>query len=95
MDFIVKLPESIDFDTVMIIVNLVSKRTNFILIYMIVTTEGAIRLFLHDVWKLHNLPTCIVLNKGLQFIACFIKELYCLLGIESASSMAWYIQLDR
>ena len=59
--------------------------------HMIVTVEGAIRLFLHDVWKLHNLSTYIVLNKELQFIACFTKELYCLLGIESTSSIAWYM----
>ena len=91
MNFIVKLLESVDFDIVMIIVNLVSKRTNFILMHMIVTVEGAIRLFLHDVWKLHNLSTYIVLNKELQFIACFTKELYCLLGIESTSSIAWYM----
>ena len=91
MDFIVKLPESVDFDTVMIIVNLVSKKTNFILMHMIVTIEGTIRLFLHDIWKLYNLPTCIVLDRGLQFIACFTKELYYLLGIESTSSMAWYM----
>jgi len=38
----------------MIIVNLISKRTNLILIHIIVTVEDAIRLFLHDVWKLHN-----------------------------------------
>jgi len=94
MDFIVKLPESVNFDTVMIIVNLVSKKTDFILmhmIHMIVTVEDAIRLFLHNVWKLHNLPTYIVLNKELQFIACFTKELYCLFSIKSTSSMTWYI----
>jgi len=53
-----------------------------------VTAEGAARLFLHQVWKLHSLPKCVILDHGPQFVACFTKELYRLLGIKLASSIA-------
>jgi len=32
------------------------------------------RLFLHYVWKLHNLSTYVVLDRELQFIVLFIKK---------------------
>jgi len=60
-----------------------------------VTAEGAARLFLHQVWKLHGLLTCVVSDCGPQFVARFTKELYCLLGIKLASSTAWHPQTDE
>jgi len=60
-----------------------------------VTAKGAARLFLYQVWKLHSLLTCVVLDHGLQFVAHFTRELYCLLGIKLVSSIAWHPQTDR
>jgi len=94
VDFVVELPLSSGHDTVMTVVDSVSKRAHFIPTHTTVTAEGAARLFLHQVWKLHGLPTCIVSDRGLQFVACFTRELYCLLGIKLASSTAWHPQTD-
>jgi len=62
---------------------------------MTVTVEGAARLFLHQVWKLHGLPKCVVSDRRPQFVARFTKELYHLLGIKLASSTAWHPQTNR
>jgi len=94
IDFVVELPLSSRHDAVMTVVDSVSKQTHFILTYMTVTAEGAARLFLHQVWKLHSLPKCIILDRGPQFVARFTKELYRLLGIKLASSTAWHPQTD-
>jgi len=59
-----------------------------------VTVEGAARLFLHQVWKLHSLPMCVVSDHGPQFVARFTRELYRLLGIKLVSSTAWHPQTD-
>jgi len=59
-----------------------------------VTVEEAARLFLYQVWKLHGLPKCVISDRGPQFIACFTKELYCLLRIKLVSSTAWHPQTD-
>jgi len=63
--------------------------------HMTVTAEGAARLFLHQVWKLHGLPKCVILDCGPQFVARFTRELYRLLGIKLASSTAWHPQTDE
>jgi len=95
VDFIVELPLSSRHDAVMIVVDSVSKRAYFIPTHTMVIAEGAARLFLHQVWKLHGLPKYIILNHGPQFVARFTRELYRLLGIKLASSTAWHPQTDR
>jgi len=94
VDFIVELLLSSGHDAVMTVVDSVSKQAHFILTHTMVIAEGAARLFLYQVWKLYGLPTCVVLDRGPQFVARFTRELYCLLGIKLASSTAWHPQTD-
>jgi len=82
-------------NAIMTVVDSVSKQAHFILMHITVTVEGAARLFLHQVWKLHGLPKCIILDRGPQFVARFTKELYYLLGIKLVSSIAWHSQTNR
>jgi len=95
VDFVVELPFSSGHNAVMTVVDSVSKRAHFILMHTTVIAEGAARLFLHQVWKLHGLLKCVISDRGPQFVAHFIQELYHLLGIKLASSMAWHPQTDR
>ena len=90
VDFVVELPLSSRHDTVMTVVDSVSKRAHFIPTHTTVTVEGVARLFLHQVWKLHSLPKCIISDRGPQFIAHFTQELYHLLGIKLVFSTAWH-----
>ena len=90
VDFVVELPLSSGHNAVMTVVDSVSKRAHFILTHMTVTAEEAARLFLYQVWKLHSLLKCVILDRRPQFVACFTRELYCLLGIRLASSTAWH-----
>jgi len=94
VDFVVELPLSSRHDAVMTVVDSVSKRAYFIPTHTMVTAEGAARLFLHQVWKLHGLLTYVVSDHGPQFVAHFTRELYHLLGIKLASSTAWHPQTD-
>jgi len=94
VDFVVELPLSSSHNAVMMVVDSVSKRAHFIPTHMMVTAEGAARLFLHQVWKLHGLLKCVISDRGPQFVARFTRELYCLLGIKLASSTAWHPQTD-
>jgi len=90
VDFVVELPLSSRHNAVMTVVDSVSKRAHFIPTHTTVTAEGAARLFLHQVWKLHGLPICVVSDRRPQFIARFTRELYRLLEIKLASSTAWH-----
>ena len=60
-----------------------------------VTIEGATRLFLHNMWKLHRLPEHIISDYELQFMVLFTRELYQLLEIQLAFSTTWYLQTDK
>jgi len=95
VDFVVELPLSSGHNAVITMVDSVSKRVHSILTHTMVTAEEAARLFLHQVWKLHGLPICIVSDRGPQFVAHFTRELYRLLGIKLASSTAWHPQTDE
>jgi len=95
VDFVVELLSSSGHDAVITVVDSVSKQVHFIPTYTTVTAEGAARLFLHQVWKLHSLPKCVISDCRSQFVARFTKELYRLLGIKLASSTAWHPQTDR
>ena len=79
----------------MTVVDSVSKQAHFIPTHMMVTVEGAARLFLYQVWKLHGLPKYVVSDRGPQFVARFTRELYRLLGIKLAYSTAWHPQTNR
>jgi len=65
IDFVVELPKLSRYDIVITVIDLVLKRVHFILTHTIVTAEGAARLFLHYVWKLHGLPRQVVLDRDL------------------------------
>src|SRR5467141_3076981 len=94
VDFISELPESGGYDAVMVVVDSVGKRSHFVETVATVTAAGAANLYVRNVWKLHGLPRKVVSDRGLQFVAAFMKELFQLLGIEAASSTAYYPQTD-
>ena len=94
VDFIVELPESHGYDAVMVVVDSMSKRRHFIETNTTITAAGSARLFLKHVWKLHGLPSVIVSDRGVQFVAEFTRELYRLLGVKLATSTAYHPQSD-
>jgi len=94
VDFISELPESGRYDSIMVAVDSAGKRSHFIETVTTVTTARAANLYLWNIWKLHGLPWRVVSDRGLQFVAAFVKELYRLLGIEAATSTAYHPQTD-
>jgi len=95
IDFILELPESGRYDSIMVAVDSAGKCSHFVETVTTVTAAGAANLYLQNVWKLHSLPRKVVSDRGLQFVAAFMKELYQLLGIEAATSTTYHPQTDR
>jgi len=94
VDFILELPESGGYDSIMVAINSAGKHSHFIKTVTTVTAAGAANLYLRNIWKLHGLLRKVISNRGLQFVAAFMKELYRLLGIEAATSTAYHPQTD-
>ena len=94
INFIVELPQSHGYNVIMNVVDSVSKVSHFILTHTIITTLGVAHLFLMHIWKLQGLPKQVISDQGLQFVAELTQELYHLLGIKLAATMAYYLQGD-
>ena len=94
VDFIVELPQSAGHDSIMVIVDSITKCTHFISTVTTISAAGAAHLFLNHVWKHHGLPWKVISNRGPQFIAEFTWELYRLLGIKLAATTAYHPQGD-
>jgi hypothetical protein len=78
----------------MVVVDSVSKRGHFIPTHTTITALGSAQLYLQHVWKLHGLPKSMLSDRGPQFVAEFMRELYRLLGITISSSTAYHPQSD-
>src|SRR6201996_4867352 len=94
VDFIVELPESAGYDSIMVAVDSVTKQAHFIPTVTTLSAAGTAQLFLQHVWKHHGLPRKVVLDRGPQFVAGFTRELYRLLGVKLAATTAYHPQGD-
>jgi len=93
-DFIVKLPLSRDYDSILVVCDRLTKMAHFISMTEKTSAEGLAVLFQDHVWKLHGLPESIISNRGAQFVVRLIKELNGILGIKTKLSMAFHPQTD-
>jgi hypothetical protein len=94
IDFIVELPQSHGYDTIMCVVDSLTKCAHFIPTHTTLNAEGTALLFHKEVWKHHRIPRVVVSDRGPQFITTFMCELYKLLGIKLATSTAYHPQTD-
>jgi len=78
----------------MVVVDSIGKRAHFSETLTTVTAAGAANLYLRNIWKLHGLPWRVVSDRGPQFVAAFMKELFQMLGIEAMTSTAYHPQTN-
>ena len=94
VDFITKLLLAQGYDSILVVVDRLTKMVHFIFTTEKTSAEGLARLFRDNVWKLHGLPESIISDRGLQFTTGLIKKLNEMLGIKSKLSMAFHPQTD-
>jgi len=93
-DFITKLPLAQGYDSILVVVDRLTKMVHFIPTIEKTSAEGLARLFRDNVWKLHGLPESIISDRGPQFATGLMKELNEMLGIKSKLSTVFYPQTD-
>ena len=95
MDFITKLPKSVEgFDSVMVVVDQLTKRAHFIPTTTDISAAGVAHLFFNNIWKYHGLPSKIISDRDSKFTAKFWQTLWSLLGTKLAMSTAYSPQTD-
>jgi len=93
-DFITKLPLAQGYNSILVVVDWLTKMVHFIPTTEKTSAEGLARLFRDNMWKLHGLLESIILDRGPQFAAGLMRELNGMLEIESKLSMAFHPQTD-
>jgi transposase InsO family protein len=94
MDFIIKLPISKGFDSILVVVDRHSKMVHFFPTVESLSSSELAKLFLEHVFKLHGLPDSIISDRGGQFISHFWRSLLHLLKIKPATSTSHHPQTD-
>jgi len=94
-DFITKLPLAQGYNSILVVVDRLTKMVHFIPTTERTLAEGLVRLFRDNVWKLYELPKSIISDRGPQFIAGLIRELNRMLEIESKISIVFHPQTNR
>ena len=89
-DFITKLPLAQGYNSILVVVDRLTKIVHFISTTEKMSAEGLTRLFRDNVWKLHGLPESIISDRGSQFVAGMMRELNQMLEIESKLLMVFH-----
>ena len=90
MDFIESLPESQGYDTVMVIIDRLTKVGHFLVLAHPFTAKQVAQLFLDNIFRLHGLPESIVTDRDRIFTSAFWQELFKLAGTELRYSSAYH-----
>ena len=75
MDFIKKLPSSSGFNTILVIVNWLTKQVIFIPAYDTITFMDLAYLFVLHVFSKHGVPSHIISDRGSEFVSNFFWSL--------------------
>ncbi len=64
VDFIMKLPVSKGHDSILVVCDRFLKMSHFVATTEKTMAEGLARLFRDNMWKLHELPESVILDRG-------------------------------
>jgi len=89
-DFITKLPLAQGYNSILVIVDRLTKIVHFIPTTEKTSAEGLARLFRDNVWKLYGLPESIISDREPQFVAGLMQECHKLHSAISPPILRWF-----
>jgi len=75
MDFIEKLPPSLGYTLILVIVDHLSKQLLFILTHDTITSLQLVQLFILHVFSKHSIPSHVTSDCGTKFVSIFFRLL--------------------
>lgn len=83
------------FDTILVVVDRLSKYGHFMAVHSPFTTRDIARIFIREVVRLHGFPRTIISDKNHIFLSNFWSKLFKALGITLKFSLTYHPQIDR
>lgn len=93
-DYIGLLLMSQGFNAIQVVCNKSTKRAHFLLAHFTDSTAAMCNTFLERVWCLHKMPKKVISDRGPQFVAQYVKQMWECLGIKQVLSMVHYPQTN-
>jgi transposase InsO family protein len=94
MDFITGLPVSEGYDSILVVVDRLSKMAHFLPVHTSMTALDLAKVLIRHVWKLHGSPEDIISDRGSLFTSSFWKTLCEQLRIKRSPSTAFHPETD-
>ena len=94
MDFIKKLPLSSKFDTILVIVNQLTKQAIFIPAHDTIMSTDLACLFVLHVFSKHGIPSHVIFNRGLEFVSNFFWSLGTALNMQLHFTLSYHPECD-
>jgi hypothetical protein len=94
MDFIEALLRSEGKDTILVVVDKLTKYAHFIPLSHPFTTKTIVQIFLDNVLKLHGLPLAIIIDRDRIFTSQLWQDLFKSLNVKLRFNSAYHPQTD-
>ena len=95
MDFIEKLLSFSRFDTILVIVNWLTKQAIFIPAHDTITSVDLVHLFILHVFSKHSVPSHITSDRGSEFVSNFFQSLDTALDMRLHFTSGYHPEGDR
>ncbi len=90
IDFIINLSPFSSYDSILVVVDHLTKMVHFIMCTKTIINERTTKLFFDHVFQYHGLPENIIFDHGHQFVSKFWKQLFELLSVKVKLSLTFH-----